>query len=206
MADRTYQNASDAQETEMPLTESLYGELHEVAVKLMRRERPDSSLQSTILVHDAFLALRRQRNLQSSERCRLLAAAAQIMRRQLVDSARARRRQKRGGSRLRESLPPTLTVDANEIDVLELHDALKVLKSRHETTANIVEMKFFGGMTHAEIAEVTGLSERTIGEKWRCAKAWLYRAMNASCPENHDDIERLRPDSDGIYGVDSQKR
>jgi RNA polymerase sigma factor (TIGR02999 family) len=168
--------AKDAPE-ELPLTPSFYGELHEIAGKLMQRERPDCPLQPTILAHDAFMTLRRQRNLRTSQRPVLLAAAAQVMRRQLVDCARAQRRQKRGGTCSTESLPPTLPDGVKSVDVLELHDALEALKARHETTASIVEMKFFGGMTHAEIAEVTGLSERTVVERWRLAKAWLYRAM-----------------------------
>jgi RNA polymerase sigma factor (TIGR02999 family) len=160
------------------LTGSFYHELYEVAGNLMKRERPDCSLQSTILVHDAYMALRNQRNLQASDRPRLLAAAAKIMRRTLVDCARARRRQKRGGDKTREVMPPAIIDDADTIDVLELHEALDALKKRCEVSASIVEMKFFGGMTHAEIAEVTGLCERTVGDKWRFARTWLYRVMN----------------------------
>jgi RNA polymerase sigma factor (TIGR02999 family) len=144
----------------------------------MRWERAGCSLQSTILVHDAFMALARQRNLQASDRSSLLAAAAQTMRRLLIDNARAGQRQKRGGNDFIVSLPPSLADDARRIDERELHDALNALKEHCETTARIVEMRFFSGMTHAEIALVTGLSERTIGEKWRFAKVWLYRAMN----------------------------
>jgi RNA polymerase sigma factor (TIGR02999 family) len=160
------------------LTGSFYGELYEVAGSLMKRERPDCSLQSTILVHDAYMALRRQRNLQASDRPRLLAAAAKIMRRTLVDCARGRRRQKRGGDKTREVMPPAIIDDADTIDVLELNEALDALKRRCELTASIVEMKFFGGMTHAEIAEATGLCERTVGERWRFARTWLYDVMN----------------------------
>jgi RNA polymerase sigma factor (TIGR02999 family) len=160
------------------LTASFYGELYQVAGQLMKRERPDCSLQSTILVHDAYMALRQQRNLQGSDRPRLLAAAAKIMRRTLVDCARARRRQKRGGDKTREIMPPAIIDDSDTIDVLELHEALDALKKRCGSTAAIVEMKFFGGMTHAEIAEVTGLCERTVGDKWRFARVWLYRVMN----------------------------
>lgn len=75
-------------------------------------------------------------------------------------------------------MPPSLSDEAKTIDVLELHEALDTLKDRCQTTASIVEMRFFGGMSHAEIAQVTGLSERTVGERWRFAKTWLYRAMN----------------------------
>jgi DNA-directed RNA polymerase specialized sigma24 family protein len=75
-------------------------------------------------------------------------------------------------------LPSSVADDAKNIDVLELHDALDALKEHCAMTSSIVEMRFFGGMTHAEIAQVLGLSERTIGEKWRFAKVWLYRAMN----------------------------
>ncbi len=160
------------------LTRSFYADLHQVASNFMRWERPGCSLQSTILVHDAFMALARQRNLQTSDRSSLLAAAAQTMRRLLIDNARAGQRHKRGGKDVIGSLPPALTDDAKSFDVSELHDALNALREQCETTARIVELRFFSGMTHAEIAQVTGLCERTICEKWRFAKAWLYRAMN----------------------------
>jgi RNA polymerase sigma factor (TIGR02999 family) len=173
------------------LTPNLYGELYEIAASLMRREPRNCSLQSTILVHDAYMALSRQRNLQDSERPALLAAAAQIMRRLLIDRARARQRQKRGGKKVRETLPDSLADDAKTTDVLELHQALEALSGKCATTARIVEMRFFGGMTHAEIAEVLGLSERTIGERWRFAKAWLCRAMQSDCQEDHNDSDRF---------------
>ena len=173
------------------LTPSLYGELYEIAAGLMRREASNCSLQSTILVHDAYLALSRQRNLQDSERPALMAAAAQIMRRLLIDRARGRQRQKRGGKKVRETLPDSLADDAKTTDVLELHQALEALGGKCATTARIVEMKFFGGMTYPEIAEVLGLSERTIGEKWRFAKAWLGRAMQSDCPGDHHDSDRF---------------
>jgi RNA polymerase sigma factor (TIGR02999 family) len=168
----------------LDLTGSLYGELYEVADKLMRRERLDCSLQSTMLVHDAFMVLRRQRNLPVTNRPVLLAASAKIMRRLLVDHARARVRLKRGGKNHKESLPSALPDDANSIDVLKLHEALDALSKQCDTTARIVEMRFFGGMTHAEITSVLGLSQRTIGNKWRFAKVWLYRAMSADQGEH----------------------
>jgi RNA polymerase sigma factor (TIGR02999 family) len=160
-----------------PLTRGLYAALHGIASKLMRSERPDCPLQSTILVHDAYIALSRQRNLEACDQPTLLAAAALIMRRLLVDSARACRRQKRGGKKVKQFLPPSLTRDANTIADVELRDALDALRAHCETTARIVELRFFGGLTHAEIAEKTGLCERTVGERWRFAKAWLHRAI-----------------------------
>ena len=173
------------------LTPSFYGELYEIAANLMRREPSNCSLQSTILVHDAYLTLSRQRNLQASERPALLAAAAQIMRRLLVDRARARQRHKRGGKKIRETLPDSLAADAKNTDVLELHQALEALSEKCETTGKIVEMRFFGGMTHSEIAQVMGLSERTIGEKWRFAKAWLYRAIQSDAQEDPSGRDRF---------------
>lgn len=161
----------------LELSTTLYAELYEIASKLMLREPPDCSLQSTMLVHDAFLKLQRQRNLQGSERVQLLAAGAQIMRRLLVDQARARGRSKRGGGKKKNSLSPPIADDANTIDVLDLADALDALRRQQDVAAEIVEMKFFGGMTHEEIAEVTGLRPRTVKAKWAFAKAWLYRAL-----------------------------
>ncbi len=167
---------------EMDLSANFAAELHDIASNLMRREPPDCSIQSTILVHDAYLKIQQQLNLRSADRAELLAAAAKIMRRLLVDHARRRRRLKRGGKNSRKRLPDSVVDDANPFDVVELHDALEDLRQRCEVTADIVEKKFFGGMTHEEIAEVTGLSERTVGEKWRFAKAWLYRSMTPRDP------------------------
>lgn len=182
------QSAENEAHSELELSANFAAQLHEIASHLMRREPPDCTLQSTILVHDAFLTLQRQLNLRTADRPVLLAAAARTMRRLLVDHGRSRRRLKRGGRRSRETLPDSLADAANPIDVLELHDALEGLQQRCPVTADIVEKKFFGGMTHEEIAEVTGLSERTIGEKWRFAKAWLYRVLTPQTQgEGHED-------------------
>jgi RNA polymerase sigma factor (TIGR02999 family) len=180
------------------LTGSLYADLHEVAGNLMKRERPGCSLQPTILAHDAYLTLARQRNLRGCNRAALLAAATTIMRRLLVDSARMRRRLKRGAGKIENSLPALLTDDANTSDALEIHEAVDALRRHCKTTARIVELRFFHGMTHAEIAEVTGLCQRTVGEKWRFAKAWLQRAMNPGRQENCDDRHQLRTASNRL--------
>ena len=162
---------------DLNLTENFARQLHAIASELMLHEPPDCSIQSTMLVHDAFLKLQRQSNLQEADRPALLAAAAKIMRRLLVDHGRKRARLKRGGKNAKKNLPRVIADDANPFDIVELHDAIEVLRNHSEVSADIVEKKFFGGMTHAEIAQVVGLSERTVGEKWRFAKAWLYRSM-----------------------------
>jgi RNA polymerase sigma factor (TIGR02999 family) len=159
---------------------SLYDQLYRLARGALARETPGHTLQPTILVHDAFVRLLEQRNVNLDDRSQVLAAGATIIRRLLVDYARARKAQKRGGAAGRGiPLHISLVDSANQLDVLELNDALEVLGNENSRAAQVVELKFFGGLSGEEIAEQMGVSLRTVNNDWRFAKAWLYRALGS---------------------------
>lgn len=170
------------------LTQCFYAQLYRIAASLMRREPPDCSLQATILVHDAYMALEKQRNVREAGLPVKLAAAAKTMRRILIDHARSARRQKRGGKYSKKLLPPEVADVANPVDRLELTEAIAALREQCPQSADIVEMKFFGGMSHEEIGQVVGLSERTVGDRWRFAKRWLYRAMTPNTRSSDEQV------------------
>lgn len=169
--------------------QSIYDQLHILAEKALRAERPGHSLQPTLLVNDAYMRLRDQQNLEPDDRSMMLAAGATIIRRLLVDYARGRKRLKRGGQDGR-GIPLHISVadDAKGLDLLELNDALDALASQMPRAARIVELKFFGGLTGEEIAEQLDISLRTVNNDWKFAKAWLYR--------------ELGPESEGIESDD----
>ncbi|MEW6252886.1 MAG: ECF-type sigma factor [Planctomycetota bacterium] len=161
----------------------VYDELRAIAQKYMREERPDHTLQPTALVHEAYLRLVDQTRVSWEGRSHFLAIAARAMRRVLIDHARARARQRRVGRRKitgidSEMLPTDFTQD----ELLEVHDALERLAAMDPRQAQVVEMRFFGGMTVEEIATALGVSKRTIEGDWRHAKAWL-RLVLADTPE-----------------------
>ncbi|MEQ8788437.1 MAG: ECF-type sigma factor [Pirellulaceae bacterium] len=168
--------------------QSIYDQLHRLAEKALTRERAGHSLQPTLLVHDAYLRLQEQRNLNSADRSLVLAAGATIIRRLLIDYARRRRRQKRGGPGGR-GIPLHVSVpdDAKGLDVLELNDALEALAKELPRAARIVELKFFGGLTGEEIAQQLGISLRTVNNDWKFAKAWLYRELGPSAENQSAD-------------------
>lgn len=152
-------------------------------------ERPGHSLQPTMLVHDAYLKLRQQRNIDPADRSQMMAAGATIIRRLLVDYARARKAQKRGGLE-KYQIPLHISVadSASLIDILELNDALETLAQQNGRAAQVVELKFFGGLSGDEIAKQLGISLRTVNNDWRFAKAWLYRTLSADQESpSHDD-------------------
>ncbi|MEQ9408441.1 MAG: ECF-type sigma factor [Fuerstiella sp.] len=171
---------SKSQENIDPFQESLYDQLHGLAEKALRRETPGHSLQPTMLVNDAYLRLLEQRNVDQADRSQVMAAGAKIIRRLLIDYARKRKRQKRGGSEKRQ-IPLHISVedDANPIELLELNDALEALEREEARAAQVVELKFFGGLSGDEISERLGISLRTVNNDWRYAKAWLYRRLGS---------------------------
>ena len=158
---------------------SVYDQLHRLAQRALARETPGHSLQPTLLVNDAYLKLLEQRNVDPADRSQVMAAGATVIRRLLVDYARTRKAQKRGGREGR-GLPLHISVtdSANHLDILELNDALEVLGAENSRAAEVVELKFFGGLTGDEIAERLGVSLRTVNNDWRFAKAWLYRTLS----------------------------
>lgn len=158
---------------------SVYDQLHRLAQGALAREAPGHSLQPTLLVNDAYLKLLEQKNVDHADRSQVMAAGATIIRRLLVDHARTRKAQKRGGPHGR-GLPLHISVadSANHLEILELNDALLALDALNPRAAQVVELKFFGGLSGDEIAEQLGVSLRTVNNDWRFAKAWLYRTLN----------------------------
>jgi RNA polymerase sigma factor (TIGR02999 family) len=156
----------------MPL---VYGELRRLAASYLRAERPDHTLQPTALVHEAYLRLIDQRGVNWQNRAHFFGIAAQMMRRILVDHARRRQAAKRDASTLR--LRTSNDDGARDPEVLALDAALSGLESLDARQAHIVELRFFGGLTVEETAEVAGVSPATVKREWRTARAWLAREI-----------------------------
>jgi len=158
----------------------VYNELREVAGIYLKRERPNHTLQPTALVHEAYLRLRDQRNVDWKNRSQFLGVAARMMRRILVDHAVARRAAKRGHDPARVSLDKALEVfQEQNLSTLEVHTALQELERLDPRQAQIVEMRFFGGMTVDEIADVLEVGTATVKRDWALAKMWLEREMSS---------------------------
>ena len=151
--------------------------LHQIAARQMRGERPGHTLQATVLVNDAYLKLV-DASVSWQNRAHFLAVAARIMRNILIDHAKARRRDKRGGGDVRVTLYEADIASAGpEPDILDLEEALARLDTFDERKAKVVEMNFYGGMTYDEIAEALKISPATVDRELRMAKAWLYREL-----------------------------
>jgi len=155
----------------------VYDELRRLAGRYMRRENQDHTLQTSALVNEAYMRLVDQKNVQWQNRAHFLGVAAQLMRRILVDHARSRSRVKRGGRAQMVSLADHAAVSKEAADVIVLDDALKNLAEMDRRKSQIVEMKFFGGLTTEEVAEVLKVTSRTVEREWRKARAWLNRAI-----------------------------
>ncbi len=159
----------------MPL---VYDELHRLATAYLRRERREHTLQPTALVNELFLKFFDQRSMTWQNRAQFFGVAAQIMRRILVDHARAHYSAKRGGDRLVVSLKNLAAFGAQpDADLLALHDVLNRLEEIDPTQSRIVELRFFGGLTIKETAEVMSISHATVEREWRMAKAFLKREL-----------------------------
>jgi RNA polymerase sigma factor (TIGR02999 family) len=165
----------DAPNRLMPL---VYEELRQLAHHYLQRERADHTLQATGLVHEAYLRLVDQKTTTWENRAHFFGVAARVMRRVLVDYARSRGADKRGGQWdklvLEESSAPS---SQRTVDLVALDDALKDLGTFDLRQSQIVEMRFFGGLTNEEIGEVLKVSPRTVKREWRLAKAWLRREI-----------------------------
>ena len=158
----------------MPL---VYNELHRLARRYMRQERPDHTLQATSLVNEAYLRLIDVNRVEWRNRAHFLALAAQMMRRILVESARSRLRQKRGGGAVHVSLEVHELPDLKEHDLVALNDALSGLATFDARMSQVVELRFFGGLTVDETAHVLNVSPETVNRDWKTAKAWLLREV-----------------------------
>jgi RNA polymerase sigma-70 factor (ECF subfamily) len=163
---------------EAKLIPLVYDELRRLARRYMRHERPDHTLQATALVHEAFLRLTVQRGVSWQGKAHFFGVAAQIMRRILVDHARTRVRAKRGGGRQKVSLDEgALITEARSAELLAINESIDRLSKLDARQARIVELRFFGGLSVEEAAEVTGVSPKTVKRDWSVAKAWLYQDL-----------------------------
>ena len=159
----------------------LYKELRRLARQYLRKERRDHTLQSTALVHEAYLRLAGQRDMRWQNRAHFFAVAAQMMRQILVDHARHHGRIKRGGPR--QNLPLSEAIEIPEsgrgLDLLSLDAALDELAALDTQQSRIVELKYFGGLTIAETAEALGLSHATVERDWALARAWMFQRLSS---------------------------
>jgi RNA polymerase sigma-70 factor (ECF subfamily) len=156
----------------------IYNELHRIAHGYMRRERPGHTLQTSALINEAYIRLLDQHQAHWQNREHFFAIASRLMRRVLVDQARKKGSGKRGENPLLVSFHEGMAVSGvREMDLVKLDDALKDLEALDERRSRIVDMRFFGGLSLKEIAEVLGLSVPTVEREWRAARAWLYKAM-----------------------------
>ena len=157
----------------------LYDDLRRLAAAHMRRESPGHWLQPTALVHETYVRLVDQRQAGWVSRAHFFGAAAGIMRRILVDLARTRRANKRGGGLARVTLAEDVAADSpREIDVLALHESLERMAAFSPRQERIVELRYFGGLTIEETAAVLGISDATVVREWTIAKAWLRAALS----------------------------
>mgnify|MGYP001179563649 CR=1 FL=1 len=168
----------DALEHLMPL---VYKELHLIAHRYLRREREGQTLQTTALVHEAFLKMIDQTRVKWQNRSHFFGVAAQAMRRILVDNARRRLSDKRGSGGVKISLDDKEidVSDERASDLIMLDAALKKLEELDLQRSRIVELRYFGGLSIEETAEVLGIGTATVNRSWRVAKAWLYKELAA---------------------------
>ena len=157
----------------------VYEELRQQAARYLRRERVGHTLQTTALIHEAYLRLIDQKNVHWQNRAHFFGIAAQLMRRILVDHARTRTRAKRGGSNLRVSFnEANLLAASQDLDIVALDEALDRLAELDEQQSRVVELRFFSGLSVPETAEVLRISPATVKRDWSMAKAWLHRELS----------------------------
>jgi RNA polymerase sigma-70 factor, ECF subfamily len=160
------------------LTPLVYEELRRLAHRHLRRERKDLTLQTSAMVNEAYLRLIDWQNVKWENRAHFFGAAAKIMRHILVDLARSRRNAKRGGNAIRVSLSAADVLDRREADLVALDEALDLLGKLNPRQCEVVEMRFFGGLSIDETAEVLRVSRGTVRRDWTIARAWLYRELS----------------------------
>jgi RNA polymerase sigma-70 factor (ECF subfamily) len=163
------------------LTPLVYEELRRLAHRQMGAERPDHTLQTTALVNEAYLRLAGETHPRWQNRAHFFAVAARAMRRILVSYARSQRSQKRGGGALKMELDEAALVSTEESkEIIYLHEALERLATLDSRKAQVVELKYFGGLNYDEMAEVLKVAPLTVRRDWRFAKAWLYKELQGS--------------------------
>jgi RNA polymerase sigma factor (TIGR02999 family) len=158
----------------------VYDELHRMAVRHLRRERPGHTLQPTAIVNEAYMRLVGRQNVNWQDRAHFFAVAAQSMRRILVEHARHKNAQKRGGGGTRYLLDTIVMTEPRAVDLIAVDNALVKLAELDAEQARVVEMRFFGGLTEEETAEVLSVSSKTVQRKWLAAKMFLYRELSGS--------------------------
>lgn len=167
----------DALQALIPL---VYQELRRIAQRHLQQERPDHTLQSTALVHEAYLRLMKQGPIEVEHRPHFLSVASQLMRQILVDHARGHRAAKRGGGFKLELNDAMNAQKPQNVDLIALDDALNELAKLDPQQSRIVELRFFGGLSIEETAEIVGVSSTTVKREWATARAWLKRAVGRS--------------------------
>jgi RNA polymerase sigma factor (TIGR02999 family) len=161
------------------LTPLVYKELQRLAHRHMSEERPGHTLQTTALVNEAYLRLADQTNPRWQNRAHFFAVAARAMRQILVSYARSDRAQKRGGGALKVELDEAATISPEQSkEFVDLHEALERLVTLDARKAQVVELKYFGGLNYGEIAEVLKISRVTVRREWEYAKVWLYNELH----------------------------
>jgi len=157
----------------------VYDELRRQAARYLRREQAGHTLQTTALIHEAYVRLVDQRNVQWQNRAHFFGIAAQLMRRILVDHARTKKRVKRGGSKVQVSLADaTVATTGPDLDIVALDEALERLEKLDQQQSRVVELRYFSGLTVEETAEVMGISTATVKREWSVARAWLHRELS----------------------------
>jgi RNA polymerase sigma factor (TIGR02999 family) len=169
----------------LPLVNS---ELRNLAGRYMRRENPGHTLQTSALVNEAYLRLIDQKNVRWQNRAHFFGIAAQLMRRILIDHARSHQYAKRGGGALKVSLDEAAAItETCAVELLAVDEALEKLTAMDARKGRIVELRFFGGLSLDETAEVMGISSATVQREWRAAKAWLRRMLADEKPDEKPD-------------------
>jgi RNA polymerase sigma factor (TIGR02999 family) len=173
-----------------PLVQS---ELRRIAQRQMSQERPGHTLQATALVNEAYLKLAGQQGFDWHNRAHFFAVCAQVMRHILIDHARAHGRDKRGGGAIQVSLNEALVVAEDQAaHFIALDDALRVLEGLDPQKGKIIELRYFGGLSIEEAAEVLNISPRTVRREWQRAKAWLYRMMTEGIEDETRPLAKSR--------------
>jgi RNA polymerase sigma factor (TIGR02999 family) len=172
----------------------VYKDLRRLALRHLRHERPHHTLQATALVHEAYVKLAGQENAHWQNRAQFYAVASQMMRRILVDYARGQQRMRRGGKQQRVSLDDALLVSRDRTEeVLAVHESLSKLEKLDARQARIVELRYFGGLSVEETAELLGISTKTVQRDLNMAKAWLHADLK-TCNSG----SKLWPKEDGV--------
>lgn len=171
----------------------VHSELRRIAQRQMSQERPGHTLQATALVNEAYLKLAGQQGFDWQNRAHFFAVCAQVMRHILIDHARAHARDKRGGGAVKVSLNDALVVAEDQAGhFIALDEALRVLERLDPQKGKIVELRYFGGLSVEEAAEVMNISPRTVRREWQRAKAWLYRMMTEGIEDETRPLAKSR--------------